>query len=194
MRDPYPFKGLWRWIALPSFLAVGGALDGLLEGLRTEQSFEAAFLNMVLFDGVKGAIEGVSVAAGRRAVMGVALACMLGALSGWSHYTLVSVATTFPHALASAGGPALMVLAHHLYLRGRIRWRKGWCLGGVLYPLASAAGYGLFLWAAREQNMGVSAFAFWALEEGIGSWLAMAIAIRVSERAAPAPTPPAPNA
>ena len=194
MSDSYPFRGTARWLILPALLTVGGVMNGVAAWALQSGDRSWWWMGAILC-GANAFGVGLALAVGRRAVAALPAAFILGALSLSVAQELmrrvsgmaITVETSCGSLAVVGAWTSLAALTHLLYVRAR---RLGWAgiAGGVaIYVLSAAAG----AWA---MGLGASDIAKSGAREGLLRWLAFASAIWVSERAAPAPTPPAPNA
>jgi len=194
MPDPYPFKGIWRWAVLPSLLALGGIFAGLA-GALAGGTVMASDLGYWLIPGfVKAAVEGGALAIGRRPLIALIAAVALGGLSLWVEQSLFSAAYTWSGSpgvrvgtiLVFGAMPALMVVAHHVYLRARRRRARTVLAAGLLYPAAAIAGMGMYHYVVFPAAPFSANLACWGVAEGLLAWAAMALAARLADRKAPA--------
>jgi len=203
--NPYPFQGIWRWAVLPSFLSLAGALGGIFGGCVAGETMKLDIGYWVIQGFVKAAVEGGALAFGKRPVVALIAVLVLGALSVWSEQGLmdavygagfvdVRIGTILGFGVVSA----LMVATHHLYLRARRRGPRTAVAAGLVYPVAATVGMAIYVYVIIPFGQFRLDLLFWAVAEGLLAWAALAVAARLaertSERAAPAPTPPAPNA
>ena len=193
MADPYPFKGIWRWVVLPSLLALAGTLGGLAGGCAGGAgASDLAYWLIVGF--VKAAVEGGALALGKRPMVALSAAMVLGGLSVWVEQGLMDAAfggagvvDARPGTILGFGGVAsLMVVSHHVYLRARRRGPRTAWAAGLLYPASAVAGMGGFVYLIYPHNRALgSDLVLWGVAEGLLAWLALVVAARLSERTTP---------
>ena len=194
MREPYPFKGVTRWLLLPTLLCLGGAAWAVLDCVRREQALrDEVELDFIFASALGGLIQGAALTVGPRIPVAVVVALGLGALSRWMNPGLLYRAvygawgSWRPEIVVASGvACALMVLVHHAFLRARLEGRAMRFLVGFLYLAAAGAECGLFILAERQWNIPATTVSFWIIEEASVSWLAMVLAARIAERTAPA--------
>jgi hypothetical protein len=91
---------------------------------------------------------------GRHPAVALGVALLLGAMSGWSKGLGPWPGLPLAHwgLATNAIGPALTVLVHHVYLRARLRTTGDRIGTGLLYLLAAAGGYFLFVVGAGSET------------------------------------------
>lgn len=195
----YPFFGVSRWALLPALITAAGAVAAIADaGLTGNLAFGPLFAGAV--GGALAFPIGAALALGRRPGVAVAAGFVLGALSLSAAAALltalIGMPVTFNTSRLNMGANGvevgILVLAHHLYLRARRLGPRGVAGGVVLYAVAAMAAARLAELLNPEVSMGDV-----LRQGGVGAltqWGAMEVAVRVSERAAPAPAPPAPEA
>ncbi|HEX7900962.1 MAG TPA: hypothetical protein VF950_24600 [Planctomycetota bacterium] len=201
----YPFRGVLRWLVLPAILATAGALNGLLGwGLQREEGPE--YLPFWVIPETNHALAvGLALAAGRHPAVALALAFPLGWVSIWADREIMLalplgiswIETPWAAAVAGALGAAFFVGTHLLYLRARRKSRGRTVAVVLLYVGVGVLSAILIEWGFRGQ-LRVAENLRWGTQGAVLSWVALVVAVRLaevkgSERAAPAPTPPAPN-
>jgi hypothetical protein len=190
MRDPYPFQGTWRWVVLPSLLALGGILGGLTAGLVCDQKISSDLGYWLIPGLVKAAVEGGALAVGRRPIVSLMAVFVLGGLSLGVEYSLFAAARLggglvdwrIGMILGYGAMPAPMVLVHHLYMRMRHRGVRKALAAGLLYPVAALAGFGMFSYLLFPAAPFTADLAYWAVAEGAFAWMALVVAARLAER------------
>lgn len=192
MPDPYPFRGIFRWVLLPTLLVAAGVVDGLL-GWWVEGAGAASGLGLgawLIPQFSKAAVVGASLALGRHPAVALVAALVLGGLSLWMKNSLygffygwhqppdVQLGTLATFSLEAA----LMVGAHHAYLRLRRYGRKAAVAAGLLFPVAAFGGNLLLLnlWYPAWKD---APYLRWAVEEGAVNWIVVAVALRIAEGA-----------
>jgi hypothetical protein len=185
----YPFRGATRWLILPVLMTLGGVINGLI-GWMLEPAFPGWWWLWAMFLGIQALGIGMALALGRQPAVALLAAGAFGAMSLRVSTDLITriagVTVTVDSSWKSMGlgaaGAGLVVLSHLVYLRAR---RFGWpgILGGAaVYIVAATAA--VLLGAAKGSGWAQIGMA--GTREGLFSWLSLAAAIRVSERAAPA--------
>ena len=201
----YPFRGVMRWLVLPVLLTTAGALDALIAwGLQSQGRLRDLPV-WIIPDANHALAIGFALAAGRHPAVALALAFPLGLVSPWANRGIIfalplgisGIETSWLATVARALGAVLFVGTHHLYLSAR-RKSRAWTVPVVLmYGGVGVFSALLLEWAYREE-LRIAENLRGGVQSAVLSWAALAVAARLadrmSERAAPAPTPPAPNA